>query len=84
MSRRLGRWKSAARQTGVTVEEYAERVTRGEWWCCRCKQWLDEEMYQPGWCVPCFAAYRATRREYERAYNREYKRRQRAALRGAA
>lgn len=62
MSRRIGRWKSAARQIGVSVDEYAERVARGEWWCCRCRQWLTDEPKMPGWCYPCSAAYRRERR----------------------
>lgn len=39
--------KICARQIGVSVEEYAERVRNGEKWCLLCREWQSRELFSP-------------------------------------
>lgn len=39
MGSRAGAMKVAAGRVGVSIEEYKDRLERGEKWCCSCKKW---------------------------------------------
>lgn len=44
--RRLGVVKTAAKRTGLSLEEYAERC-KTEKWCTRCKAWHARSAFYP-------------------------------------
>lgn len=41
----LGALKNAARQTGLSLEDYQARVSNGEKWCTGCKDWHPRSVF---------------------------------------
>jgi hypothetical protein len=77
----LGRHKSAARQLGLTLEEYERHIEADEAWCYQCRRWRHVARFRRRSSLS--ANVHAQCDDCHRTYMRTYMRRRYAAQRAA-